>query len=152
MHTLVTPTLEKKPMNIAWKKGEEWRIKLEQQSIFWPRVTDQAGEKPKVFVFEWSTQDAPRIRSHLLFVKNKEVGRAEVMEALVEYYENELNEGRVPEDRLARRGASQLCALRGISPEARASTPFIGSWARGADTARLQMTPKEMSNFLLWTG
>ena len=91
MHTLVTPTLEERISNIDWKEGKARKIKLEPQAIFWPRVTDQAGNNPKEFVFEWSTQDAPRIRGHLLFVKNKEVGREDVMEALVTYYEEELD-------------------------------------------------------------
>ncbi|MEW8332036.1 MAG: hypothetical protein AB2692_13950 [Candidatus Thiodiazotropha sp.] len=88
MHTLVTPTLE--IAKIDWKTGEVRGIKLEEDAIFWPRVRDASRNQLRDFVFEWSTQDAPRVRSHLLFVKNAEVRRANVMEALVIYYEKEL--------------------------------------------------------------
>lgn len=88
MRTRVTPDLveiENVPLDLP--AG----ITLDSKSIFWPRTAGPVvdGASPATsphFVFEWATEDAITVKSNLIFVKNSEVGKPVVMEALVDYY------------------------------------------------------------------
>lgn len=136
MKTRVTPDLAA-PTNIPLP------VSLDPETIFWPQFVDKAGPKGEAlsiqhFMFEWETEDAPSVKSHLLFVKNSMAGDAPAMEALVGYY-NGLVDQEKSTDRPARPRTALLDGARHryAEPLKEGDTSFDTiNWTMGAQGRR----------------